>query len=236
MFCSNCGRELKDGVKFCPSCGAPVGTAQKLREAASQAIDSAEKEVGSAIDEVQDTLRGEDRRASYAQENGAQPAGGGAGNNGSVPAAAQPGGSYYSGNAGQTIVRLKDDRGILSYILLNIITCGIYGYYFIYKMARDVNIACDGDGENTAGIGMFILLSIVTCGFYAYYWYYKLGNRLNANAGRYGLNFQENGTTVLLWCVIGLLLCGIGPFIAMYILIKNSNLICGAYNRKNGLA
>ena len=79
-------------------------------------------------------------------------------------------------------------------------------------MAHDVNIACDGDGENTSGLVAFILLSMITCGIYAWYWYYKLGNRLANNAGRYGLCIQENGTTVLMWCIFGTLICGIGPF------------------------
>ncbi|MDY5181704.1 DUF4234 domain-containing protein [Butyribacter sp.] len=131
--------------------------------------------------------------------------------------------------------RLKDDRGLVSYIILNIITCGIYGYYFLYKMAHDINIACEGDGENTSGLAAFIILSFVTCGIYAWFWYYKLGNRLAENAPRYGMNFQENGTTVLLWLIFGAFLCGIGPFIAMHILIKNSNRICNAYNRAHGL-
>ena len=145
--------------------------------------------------------------------------------NGSNPNSGQ---GYYNGE------KLKDDRGLISYILLNLITCGIYGYYFLYKMAHDVNIACEGDGQSTAGLVQFIVLSFITCGIYSWYWYYKLGNRLAANAPKYGMNFQENGTTVLLWLLFGLLLCGIGPFIAMYILIKNSNMICNAYNRAHG--
>jgi hypothetical protein len=88
--------------------------------------------------------------------------------------------------------------GFCTGILLSLITCGIYGYYFIYKLAEEVNIACEGDGEQTSGLVAFILLSFITCGIYAYYWYYKLGNRLAANAVRYNLNFQENGTTVLM--------------------------------------
>lgn len=127
---------------------------------------------------------------------------------------------------------LKEDRSLLTYILLSIITCGIYGYYFIYKIAEDVNVACYGDGKTTGGLVKFILLSFITCGIYAWYWYYALGNRLAENAPRYGLQFQENGTTVLLWYIIGALICGIGPFIAMYILIKNTNEICSAYNRQ----
>lgn len=132
-------------------------------------------------------------------------------------------------------VRLKDDRGLISYILLSIITCGIYSYYFIYKMAADVNVACEGDGEETAGLIAFILLSFLTCGIYAWVWYYKLGNRLCANAPRYGLTFQENGTTVIMWLIFGSFICGIGAFVAMNILIKNTNIICNAYNRAHGL-
>ena len=78
------------------------------------------------------------------------------------------------------------------------------------------------------------LLSLVTCGFYAYYWYYKIGNRLQANAPRYGLVFQENGTTVLLWQIFGALLCGLGPIFAMNIVINNTNAMATAYNTRLG--
>lgn len=78
-------------------------------------------------------------------------------------------------------------------------------------------------------------MSFITCGIYAWIWYYKLGNRLASNAGRYGMTFQENGTTVLLWQIFGVLICGIGPFVAMHILIKNTNKICEAYNRSHGM-
>ena len=131
--------------------------------------------------------------------------------------------------------KLKDDRGLLVYILLSIITCGLYSYYFLYKLAADVNVACQGDGKNTAGLIQFIVLSFLTCGIYAWIWYYNLGNRLAENAPRYGLTFSENGTSILMWLIFGSMICGIGPFVAMNILIKNSNAICHAYNVQNGL-
>jgi hypothetical protein len=121
------------------------------------------------------------------------------------------------------------------YILLTIVTCGIYGYYFIYQIAQDVNVACEGDGEQTSGLVAFILLSFITCGIYSWWWQYKLGNRLANNAPRYGLAFQENGTTIIMWDIFGSLLCFIGPFIAMNIIIKNTNAICAAYNQQKGL-
>lgn len=131
-------------------------------------------------------------------------------------------------------VRMKTDRSLVTYILLSIITCGIYSYYFLYAMARDANVICSADGKKTGGLLAFILLSFITCGFYALYWYYALGNRLAENAPRYGMSFQENGTTVLLWYLVGALVCGIGPFVAMHILIKNMNSLSVAYNMKHG--
>ena len=219
MFCEKCGKEIPDSTKFCPFCGAPVSKAQDFVNKAGEAFNAAEQELGSAFDEVKQSFTG---NSANQQNAGGQCNGGYQNNGGQTP-------PPYRGE------RLKDDRGLASYIILSIITCGIYGYYFIYKMAHDVNVACDGDGENTSGLVAFILLSMITCGIYAWYWYYKLGNRLANNAGRYGLGIQENGTTVLMWCIFGTLICGIGPFIAMHILIKNSNMICNAYNRTHGL-
>ena len=62
----------------------------------------------------------------------------------------------------------------------------------------------------------------------------QIGNRLQANAPRYGLVFQENGTTVLLWQIFGALLCGLGPIFAMNIVINNTNAMATAYNTRLG--
>ncbi len=91
-------------------------------------------------------------------------------------------------------------------------------------------MVCAGDGKSTPGLVQFILLSFVTCGIYGWFWYYSLANRLAENAPRYGMTFTENGTTVLMWLIVGALLCGIGPFIAMNILITNMNRLAHAYN------
>ena len=53
MFCSNCGTEVKHGEKFCPSCGAPTTTSEKIKAAANEVFNSAEQELNSAIGEVE---------------------------------------------------------------------------------------------------------------------------------------------------------------------------------------
>lgn len=196
---------MPDNSQFCPNCG----NANKYYKAGNNdGVRDFTNQVNNAFNRAEQSLGNEVHDIHQTFQNAGSPYGG---------------------------TPLKTDRGLAVYIVLTIITCGIYGYYFIYKMAADVNVACEGDGERTSGLVAFILLSIITCGIYAWFWYYNLGNRLAANAPKYGMNFQENGTTVLMWCLFGSLLCGIGPFIAMNILIKNTNKICAGYNRAHGL-
>ena len=128
--------------------------------------------------------------------------------------------------------RLKTDRSLMSYILLTLITCGIYGYYYIYNLSQDINEACKNDGERTPGLGTYVLLSFITFGIYSLYWEYKIGNRIQANSSRYNLSIQENGTSIIMWRIFGLLICCFGSFVGTNILLKNANLICDAYNKK----
>ena len=127
---------------------------------------------------------------------------------------------------------IKSNRSLLMYILLSILTLGIYHLYFIYSIARDINEMCEGDGDHTAGLIVFTILNFVTCGIYSFIWMYKLGNRLQINADDYKDYFPENGTTILLWLILGNLICGIGSFIALHIIIKNTNQLARHYNNK----
>ena len=141
----------------------------------------------------------------------------------------QPYGGYQA-----NIVRtpVKTDYNLLIYILLSIVTCGIYGMYMIYKMAQDCNQICAEDGDSVCGLGMYILLNIVTCGFYSLYWLYKIQNRLYAAGPRYNVHIAEDGGKVLLWMIVGSLVCGIGSFIAMNIMFKSLNALGMAYNAR----
>ena len=206
MFCSKCGASIPDGTRFCPTCGANL-TGENINNHVNNFVNNANNTLNNMEGQLGEAIN--DVKQSF---NGGN----------------QQGGS----DIGE---RLQTDRSLLMYILLSIITCGIYGYYFVYKMAHDVNIACEGDGEGTDGLVAYILLSFVTCGFYSMFWEYNLGNRLAANAQRYGMRFEENGTSVLLWKLFGSFLCGIGYFVGTNILIKNSNKICMAYNQQHGL-
>jgi hypothetical protein len=125
-------------------------------------------------------------------------------------------------------------RGLASFILLSIITLGIYCLYRYYVLARDVNIMCKGDGKKTGGLAAQIFFGIITFGIYDLVWLYMLGDRLQDNAPRYNLTFKESGGTVLLWYLLGSFFI-IGPFIALYIIFKNVNALADQFNYQNNV-
>ena len=195
---------------FCRQCGTEVGEDAKLCPKCGASLDEVTivEQVDKALDDISEATS-EQIQNVYQDVKG---------------------GLEGKPNAG----RLETNRSLLIFVLLNILTLGLYGWFFVYSVARDVNQACEGDGQKTSGLIKYILLCIITCGIYSLIWEYSLGNRLSENARKYNLYFSENGTTILLWHLFGAVLCGIGPFIAMNILIKNTNRICDAYNQAHG--
>ena len=67
-------------------------------------------------------------------------------------------------------------RSIPMAIVLSIITCGIYGIYWLYCLVNDLNTA-SGRENDTSG-GMVILFSIITCGIYSLVWNYSAGAKV----------------------------------------------------------
>lgn len=118
----------------------------------------------------------------------------------------------------------------LAFGMLGIFTLGILALVLIAKVAKKVNVFCEGDGRQTGTIGKFIVLSFLTCGIYSLLWLYMLGDRMQENAPRYNLNFKESGAVILLWHTIGILVLA-GPLVALYIIIKNTDKLEAAYNK-----
>ena len=87
-------------------------------------------------------------------------------------------------------------RSIPLSVILTIVTCGLYGLYWIIKLNDEINQLA---GEpNATSSGMVILLSIVTCGIYEFYWLYKMGERGDKIKG-------VNSSSGILYIVIAIL-------------------------------
>jgi len=162
-FCSNCGAQLEDGTVFCQNCGAKVsqevpqdqGSVNYGQQPSYQAPPVYEQPQTYQAPPVygqQQTYQG---APNYGQASGYQQA---------------------SGTAGVNKAGFKE-RSIALAIVFTIITCGIYGLYWMYKMNEEVNELA-GETNYTSG-GLVILLWIVTCNIYGWYWYYKMGEKVD---------------------------------------------------------
>lgn len=92
-------------------------------------------------------------------------------------------------------------RNIAVCIVLTLVTCGIYGIYWIVCLTDDVNTV-SGDVNGTSG-GMVVLLTIVTCGIYGIYWAYKQGEKLDFTKNNRGIPSSNSGVLYLILQIFG---------------------------------
>lgn len=181
-YCSNCGNPMNDHAAFCPDCGAQQ---QSFTRSAGGQEYGGQEYGGHAY--------------------GGQPYGGQAydGQNayGGQPYNGQPGG--YPPVRGFGSVQ---ERSIPLCVILSIVTCGLYGLYWVVCLNDDLNYLSD-EPSPTSGV-MVIVLGIVTCGIYILYWYYKMGNAVDRIRG-------GSGSTGILYLILGIFQLGIVNYILM---------------------
>ena len=125
----------------------------------------------------------------------------------------------------------KTNKGLLKYILLSLITFGIYGLVVISSVSDDVNIiASRYDGKKTMHYCLlFFIVAPITFGIASIVWFHKISNRIGAELKRRGVAYSFSAADFWLWNVIGSIIV-IGPFVYMHKLFKATNLMCENYN------
>ena len=76
--------------------------------------------------------------------------------------------------------QLKTNRGLLKFILLNIITLGIYSLVIFSGISSDINvIASRYDGKQTMHFCLlFFLVGPITLGIADIVWFHRISNRI----------------------------------------------------------
>lgn len=93
------------------------------------------------------------------------------------------------------------ERSIPVMIILSIVTCGIYGLYWLACLNDDLNALTK---RYEVSGGMAVLLSIVTCGIYRWYWLYKSGEKVDMIKNDSGEQSSYSAIVFLLLGVFGL--------------------------------
>lgn len=93
------------------------------------------------------------------------------------------------------------ERNIATSVILTIVTCGIYGLYWLVCLTDEVNREAD---EKLPAGGTTLLLTIVTCGIYGYYWAYKMGKNVQNISAKHNIEVSDNSVLYLVLELFGL--------------------------------
>ena len=128
------------------------------------------------------------------------------------------------------MLKLPTNRGLLKFILLSIITFGIYGIVVLAKLPGELDIAASRyDGRRTCPFFPMLYLTGITLGIYGLIWEHNFSNRIGAEVKRRGYNFNFGAADFWLWGVLGAFII-VGPYIYIHRLFKAMNMINASYN------
>lgn len=130
-------------------------------------------------------------------------------------------------------LQLNTSRTLLKFILLSIITLGIYAIVVMSKISTDINvIASKYDGKKTMHYCLVIFVfSWLTLGIVPLVWNHKLSNRIGAELARRNIDYSFGAGTFWGWGFFGTLIL-VGPFIFLNKLFMSMNLLSADYNAR----
>ncbi len=128
---------------------------------------------------------------------------------------------------------LTTDRGLLKYLLLGIITFGIYPIVVMSIISSEINVVAQRyDGKHTMHYClMAFIFSWLTLGIAPFVWFHRLSARIGDEQVRRGLPKTISAGSFWGWYVLGSFIV-VGPFIYVYKLLHSMNDICANFNAK----
>lgn len=139
-------------------------------------------------------------------------------------------GSNYT-SMSQPLIQLNTNRSLLKFILLSLITFGIYGIVVMSKISTDINtIASKYDGKSTMHycLVLFIFAGL-TLGIVPLVWSHRISARIGNELVRRGIDYSFGAGTYWGWGFFGTLII-VGPLIYLHKLFKSMNLLSENYN------
>ena len=97
---------------------------------------------------------------------------------------------------------LKQKRSFLQYILLSVVTCSLYHYWFMDSLVKDVNAICKKDGQDTVGVGRMIGFSILTFWRFISICAAEIVDRVYDSADEYDVEIRQDSESFFIWMIL----------------------------------
>ncbi|WP_430591850.1 DUF4234 domain-containing protein [Humidisolicoccus flavus] len=132
---------------------------------------------------------------------------------------------------GYAYANLDTHRSLTKYLLLGLITFGIYTIWLTARAGDDLNaIASRRDNRRTMNFWLLALVvGPITFGFAYIFWWHNSCDRIGNELQRRGMTRTITAADYWLWGVLGAFII-VGPFIFMYKRLHAMNQLCADYN------
>ena len=128
------------------------------------------------------------------------------------------------------IVKFRTNRGMLKFVLLSMLTFGIYGIVCLSHISSEINIIARNDGKSTTHFClMYFLYSWLTLGIAPLVWYTRISGRIGEELCRRNLPYSFGAGSYWGWNIFGSLIL-IGPLVYTHKLMKAMNFLAADYN------
>ena len=96
------------------------------------------------------------------------------------------------------------EKSIALNVVLTFVTCGLYGLYWLYTIAKDLNDLCVSQHqEKGPDPFLVVVLSIVTCGIYHIYYMYKAG-KMVSSLTKNGQHLSDDSVVLMVLAILQL--------------------------------
>ena len=128
---------------------------------------------------------------------------------------------------------LKTDWCTWKFIVLSIVTVGIYYIIAMTKISKDVHTAAYGNDRKATMPYWLVCLffSWLTAGLALLFWYPRISSRIADDLAWRGIENSFGAKDFWLWGFLGSIIV-VGPFIYQHKLLKAVNKLCDAYNKE----
>lgn len=128
--------------------------------------------------------------------------------------------------------KLRTNRAMWKFILLSVLTFGIYGLVVYCHMSSEINkIASRYDYKTTLHYMLNVLISIVSFAIFDLIWETLFAERIGNELARRNIPYKFGAGHYWGWYIFGTLIL-VGPFIYWHKLFKAFNLLCEDYNQR----
>ena len=127
---------------------------------------------------------------------------------------------------------LKTDRNGWKFIILNLLTLGIYSIIFFISLSFDLDKAAPkSDRSKTPNFLAAYILSLFTFSIFLFIWHYHVADRIDDALGERKIPYNFGTDTFWTLYFFGSFIL-IGPLVYVYKLCHAMNLLCEKYNEE----